>query len=143
MPDGPTVTWAPWAGRRWCYAAGALLALVLALRSDSGPVAAGTGLAFSVVAVILVVLAGLDLWYRAPLCADAVGLTLGIGPGRTRRIPWSSVGRVEASSTSSRGLLRLASLEIDHGEELVLLSRHRLGADPVEVARELRRRRPD
>jgi hypothetical protein len=137
-----SATWRPWPGRRWCYAAGAAAALVLAVRSEAGPVAVGSGLACTVVAAVLAVLAGLDLWYGTALAVDRTGLAVGTGPGRVRRIPWTDVERIEATSTSSRGLLRLASLEIDLGEQLLLLSRHRLGTDPVEVALELRRRRP-
>jgi hypothetical protein len=122
------------------YAAGALLALGLALTSSAGPFALGSGNAFVVIAGVLLVLAGLDFWYGPPLVADREGLQLRSGPGRTLRIPWADVESVESTTSTSRGLLRLASLEIDLGDRLVVLSRHRLGADPDEVAVELRRR---
>lgn len=134
--------WSPWPGRRWCYAAAALVALALAAESEGGPVALGSGIAWTVVAAVLGVLAGLDVWYGTPLAADATGLLLRRGPGRVRHVDWASVEAIEATSTTSRGLLRLSSLEIDLTDELVVLSRHRLGADPVDVAAELRRRRP-
>lgn len=140
-PAEVEVSWRPWPGRRWCYAVGGAVALILAVRSEDGG-ASGSGPAFAVVAVVLAVLAGLDAWYGTPLKADAAGLRLRRGPRRVTTIPWSHIDRIE-STTTSRGLLRLTSLEIDDGEQLLLLSRHRLGADPEEVAAELRRRWPN
>ncbi|HSP37444.1 MAG TPA: PH domain-containing protein [Frankiaceae bacterium] len=129
----------PPAWRPWSYAAGALVALGLAVTSAAGPVALGSGIAFIVIAGVLLVLTGLDLWYGTPLVADQEGLLLGTAPRRNERIRWSDVERIEATTTS-RGLVRLASLEIDLGDRLVVLSRHRLGVDPEAVADELRRR---
>jgi hypothetical protein len=114
---------------------------VLALLSDRG--ATGSGVAFGVVAAVLAVLAGFDFWHGVPLTVDADGLRVRRGPGRVDAVPWAAIDRIEATTTSSRGLLRLASLEVDVGEQLMVVSRHRLGADPEEVADELRRRWPN
>jgi hypothetical protein len=74
------------------------------------------------------------------LRADDDGLAVRSGFGGTERIRWSELSGVTATTTTSRGLLRLGSLEIEVGERLVLLSRHRLGSDPAAVADDLRRR---
>lgn len=142
--DGPPASghWQPWPGRRWCYATGALVGLILGLRSEGGALGLGAGLAFTVATVVLAVLAASDVWYGVPLSFDPDGLVVRRGPGRRTVVPWSAVDRIEATTTTSRGLLRLASLEIDADEQLLVLSRHRLGADPGEVADELRRRWP-
>jgi hypothetical protein len=126
----------PW--RRWSYAAGALVALGLAITSDDRAIALGNGVAFIVVACVLLALVGTDLWFDPALVADQDGLGVRAGPGRIARIAWADIESIEASTTS-RGPLRLSSLEIDLGDRLVVLSRHRLGADPEAVAVTLRR----
>jgi hypothetical protein len=118
------------------------VALLAAIRSEGGPLGLGGGIAFTVVAAVLAVLAVLDLWYGTPLTVDADGLRLRRGPGRVRTIAWTEIDRIESTTSTSRGLLRLSSLEVDVGDQLIVLSRHRLGADPDQVADELRRRRP-
>jgi hypothetical protein len=91
-----------------------------------------------VVAGVLLAMAGLDLWFGEVLCVDADGLALSRGPTGRDRLRWDEIERIEATSTTSRGVLRLSSLEIDLGTRLVVLSRHRLGADPAQVAEILR-----
>ncbi len=130
--------WRPAPLRTAGYAAGAVLAGVLATLGDQGPAALDGGLPLLVVAGVLLALVGLDLWFGEVLCADADGLVLSRGPRRGERLRWDEIERIEATSTTSRAVLRLSSLEIDLGARLVVLSRHRLGADPVAVADELR-----
>lgn len=136
------VRWRPSPRRRLLYLLGAVLLGLAAVLSDQGPLGLGTGLPLTVVAVLLAALAGLDTWYGCPLAADEIGLRLSRGPRRVDRVPWEAIGRIEASSASHRGFLLLSSLEIDVGERLIVLSKHRLGTDPEVVAEELRSVRP-
>jgi hypothetical protein len=135
------LSWQPWRGRKLVYGALAVAVAVPALFADGGPFGLGTGLALTVVALLLGVLALLDLWFGEVLSADEEGIWLSHGPSRSECLPWTSIERIEATAVS-RGLLRLTSLEIDLGERLVVLSRHRLGADPQPVADALSSARP-
>jgi hypothetical protein len=132
------VTWRPPSWRRCAYAAGAVLAVLIAAVTIDSSFVSGAGPGLVVVAGVLAVLAGLDVWHGVPLTAGADGIGLSTGLRRIEQVPWAEIERIEATSTI-RGGLRLASLEIDLGERLVLLSRHRLGSDPVDVAVELRK----
>jgi hypothetical protein len=135
----PNVSWQPPRRRRLGYAAGAGAALVLAFVSGS---ALGAALPLATVAAVLAILALLDAWYGQVLAVDERGLSLSRG-GRVRElIGWGEISRIEAVRASHRGLLTSSNLEIDVGERLVLLSRHRLGADPQVVAAALRSSRP-
>jgi hypothetical protein len=137
------LSWQPRPARAALYAGAAVVAGVLAWLSDGGPLGLGSGLPLTVVAVVLGILAGLDVWFRRGLRAGASGIELSHGPGRVELLPWDEIERIDAGSSRSRGLLRLASLEVDLGERLVVLSRHRLGADPAAVAEQLRAARPN
>ncbi|MDQ1674124.1 MAG: hypothetical protein QOC98_2686 [Frankiaceae bacterium] len=116
------------------------MALVLALTASGGPLGLDGGIAFLVLAAVGLTVTALDLWFGAALRADDDGLVVRSGPLREERIRWSEVTAVEATTTTSRGLLRLGSLEIEIGDRLVLLSRYRLGSDPAGIAADLRRR---
>jgi len=136
------VAWRPPPQRTVLYGSvGAVLAIlaVTAPHTPFGPVSA---LPFGVIAVLLLGLAALDLWFGTPLKADAQGLRISRGPGRVEQIDWSAIDRLEATSSTHRGLLLQSALEVDVGERLVVLSRHRLGQDPTDVAQTLRSMRP-
>jgi heme A synthase len=132
--------WRPSRLRTAATAGAALVALALALTASGGPLGLDGGIAFLVLAAVGLTVAALDLWFGAALRADDEGLIVRSGPRREERIHWSEVTAVEATTTTSRGLLRLGSLEIEIGERLVLLSRYRLASDPAGVADDLRRR---
>jgi hypothetical protein len=130
--------WRPPSWRRCAYAATAVLAVLLAAVTTGSSFVSGAGPGLVVMGGVFAVLAGLDVWHGVPLTAGSDGIGLSTGLRRIEELPWREIERIEASSTA-RGALRLSSLEIDLGERLVLLSRHRLGSDPVDVAVELRR----
>jgi hypothetical protein len=136
----PAAEWRPAWSRTAATALVGLAALVLALRASGGAFGLDGGLALLVLAVVALTVAGLDVWFGAALRADDDGLVVRSGFGGAERIRWSELSGVTATTTTSRGLLLLGSLEIEVGERLVLLSRHRLGSDPAEVADDLRRR---
>jgi hypothetical protein len=132
------VVWRPPSWRRGAYAAGAVLALLVAAATTDGSFVSGAGPGLIVAAGVLAVLAGLDVWHGVPLAAGTAGIRLSRGLQRVEEVPWAEIERIEATSSTARGLVRLASLEIDLGDRLVLLSRHRLGEDPADVAVDLR-----
>ncbi len=116
------------------------MALALALRASGGPLGLDGGVAFLVLAVVALTVAALDLWFGAALRADDDGLVVRSTFGRGERIRWSELTSIDATTQTSRGLLRLGSLELEVGERLLVVSRHRLGSDPAVVADDLRRR---
>jgi hypothetical protein len=136
------LSWGPRRGRAATYAAAGLALGVLAFRTEGGPVGLDGGLPLTVVAVLLEVLAALDVWSGTALTADENGLLLSRGATRREFLPWSAIEEITATSERSRGLLQLASLEIDLGERLIVISRHRLGSSPETVAAVLRSVRP-
>jgi hypothetical protein len=94
--------------------------------------AAGVLLALGV-AGVLTGFAVRDLLAPVRLAADAGGVTVVTGYARRRQIPWAEIERVRVDSRSRLGR-RLAFLEIDTGDDLHLISRAELSADPDEVA---------
>lgn len=82
-------------------------------------------------AVMLAAFALYDSVVRPSLTADAEGLTVRTG-GWPRQYPWAAVSRVEVVTT--RRMFVWHALEIDAGDDLVLLTRRRLGTDLHEVA---------
>lgn len=140
--------WGPPPIRRWAYLGGAVVAALLAVGAESGIGGLGAGLALGVLAGVALVLGVLDLWFARALSLTGEGVVVHRGPRRSRHLRWSQIERIDATA-DARGPLRLASLEIDLGDRngedpedaegsLILLSRHRLGADPAVVAEELR-----
>jgi hypothetical protein len=86
-----------------------------------------------VVAAALVAAYGLrDVLGRERLRADARGVRIGTGLAGHRDLPWSTVERVRVDQRLRLGL-RTDLLELDAGEELFLLSRYDLGADPRDA----------
>lgn len=141
--DGSVVAWRPSRQRTVLYGSGGAVLAILALTATHTPFGPDSALPFGVVAALLLGLAALDLWFGTPLSADARGLRIRRGPGRVEQISWSAIDRLEATSSTHRGLLLMSALEVDVGERLVVLSRHRLGQEPTEVVQTLRSMRPN
>ena len=125
---------------RWCprpvetaaAAAGAVVALLLALVADpAGQVLFGVG------AVGLALLVAVDLLLRPRLAADATGVQVRTLAVR-RRLPWSAVQRIDVDERARYGLVS-RTLELEAGDTLVLLGRRALGDDPRDVADALAR----
>lgn len=93
----------------------------------------------AIAAVLLAVAASQDAVLRPTLTADRTGIVVRRGR-RLHRIEWVRVGRLAGSSTGRR-LTLIRTLEIDVGDELVVLPARRLGADPTEVAQALEQMR--
>lgn len=105
--------------------------LVLAGNAEDRLVA-GAGAAFSVVAT------GVLLTMRVRLVAGPDGFTVR-GPAGARNVAWSQVAAISAPSRRRRGLAS-TSVELDLADDgLIVLGRTELGADPVDVADDLRR----
>jgi hypothetical protein len=112
-------------------AIGCIAAAVLAL--TSAPMGR---VLFGVAALILLAYVAGDLTFRPRLVADRSGLRIR-SPFARRALSWSQVQAVRADERVRHGL-RSVTLEIDSGDDVVVLTRRALGADPVEVARTLR-----
>jgi hypothetical protein len=101
----------------------------------------GFSLWLGLIAAALVAAYGLrDVLGRERLRADAHGVRIGTGFTGHRDLPWSRLERVGVDHRLRLGL-RIDLLELDAGEELFLLSRYDLGADPhdaYEALNELR-----
>lgn len=99
----------------------------------------GVAVGLDLAGVLLVGLAGLfllglaiaDTVVRPRLAADADGLTVRT-PGRRLAGPWAGVAL--RLRPGRRLGVAAHTLEIDVGDELVVLGRRELGADPVDVA---------
>lgn len=88
---------------------------------------AGTGVCVTAVAAALL------LTMRQRLTAGPDGLAIR-GLGGSRMLPWNEIHAISAPSRRRRGLAS-ASLEIELADDqLVILSKTELGADPTEVA---------
>lgn len=122
-------TWAP----RWSVVIWSAVAGVVLLAVAHGLDVPGEVLAVAA-AVACFAFAAFDGVVRPTLTADANGLTVRTG-GWPRRYPWAEITRVEVVTT--RRLLVLHALEIDAGDDLLLLTRRRLGTDLREVAEAL------
>jgi hypothetical protein len=109
------------------FAVAALLVLIA--------VTAGRGFSFwlGLVAGGLVAGYGLrDLLGRERLRADATGVRIGTGFAGHRELEWSRLERIRIDRRLRLGL-RTDMLELDAGEELFLLSRYDLGAEPQDA----------
>ncbi len=80
----------------------------------------------------LLALAASDLLWRPRLAADDGGLSVRT-PTRRVRLPWAEVTDVRVDERRRLGLTS-RTLEIDAGDDLIVLGRRSLGADPGEVA---------
>jgi Bacterial PH domain len=128
-PVPPTTAWAPRWGVVAAVAASGVALGVLAGTSLSGD-GAGAILAAAAAVVVLAV-AAYDATVRPTLVADPDGIAVRQG-WQPRRYPWPAVTRIEVVTT--RRLLVLHALEIDAGDDLLLLSSRRLGTDLTSVA---------
>ncbi len=108
-----------------------LVWLVLAGAAEDRLVA-GTGMCLTAVAT------GVLLSMRVRLSAGPGGLVVR-GPVGAREVVWSQVAAISAPTRRRRGLAS-TSVELDLDDDgLIVLGRTELGADPGEVAEELRR----
>lgn len=128
----PVISYAPDLGWSALAVAG-LLAAVTAAVVGADP--AGR-LLFACAAAILGAYATGDLLFRPRLRADPDGLSVR-SPLARARLSWAEVTAVRAVTRVRHGL-RGVSLEIEAGEQLFVLGRRALGADPAEVAATLR-----
>jgi hypothetical protein len=125
----PTSTWAPRWGVVGAVAAVGAAFAVLALVSASGD---GPGAVLAAVAAVgFLAVAAYDATIRPTLVARSDGIVVRQG-WQPRRYPWAAVTRIEVVTT--RRLLVLHALEIDAGDDLLLLSSRRLGGDLGAVA---------
>ncbi len=111
------------------------LAAVAAVVAAGLGIAAGDGagrLLYLLAAAVLAGYVASDLAFRPRLAVDAQGVTVRSALVRTR-LSWPEIEQVRADSRIRYGL-RLVTLEIDAGEQLVVLSRRSIGTDPVHVA---------
>ncbi|MFC8301628.1 PH domain-containing protein [Micromonospora orduensis] len=83
-----------------------------------------------------------DLVAPVRLAVDADGLTVIRGFAGRRLLPWSAVEAIAVDRRPRFGLTS-ETLEIDAGESLHLFGRYDLGANPEEVAAEVRAARPN
>ena len=128
--------WSPRAGETAALVAVALgLALALVVLDAPGRVLVGAG------ALLLLALAARDLVARPRLTAGPDGIDVRTWT-RRRHLPWSGL-RVRVRESRRLGM-RSRTLELDTAAGpdddgvLVVLGRRDLGADPEQVARELR-----
>ena len=108
--------------------AGALVALIVAFAVLD---TAGR-LLFVLVALLLAGYAATDLLFAPRLVADADGLKVRTPFGHAD-LAWPQIDRIHADSRQRYGL-RSVTLEIDAGDELIVLSRRALGQDPELVS---------
>ena len=78
-----------------------------------------------------------DVLGRERLRATPAGVRVGTGFARHREFAWSQLERVRVDQRLRLGL-RTDMLELDAGEELFLLSRYDLGAEPRDALAALR-----
>lgn len=104
--------------------------LVASAAEDRLVAGAGAGLSAVATAVLLSM--------RVRLIAGPAGFTVR-GPVGAREVAWTQVAAISAPSRRRRGLAS-TSVELDLDDEgLIVLGKTELGADPVDVAEELRR----
>ena len=108
--------------------AGALLGIVLTLSISDAPGRLLLGLATALLAAYVAT----DLLYSPRLVVDADGVRVH-SPFTRAQWTWPELERVQADGRLRYGL-RTVTLEIDAGEQLVVLSRRALGESPELVA---------
>lgn len=109
-------------------AGGALIALILAITFSDAP----GRLLFGIAAALLLGYVITDLAFAPRLAADPAGLEVRT-PFVRAKLSWSDIEQVHADARQRYGL-RTVTLEIDAGEQLIVLSRRALGQDPQLVA---------
>jgi hypothetical protein len=129
------VSWAVRTTETALAAAIGLVLLVLTAFTDTPGRVLGTAAGLGLLA-----LAGSDLVWRPRLAVDEGGLSVR-APGRRLRLPWDRVSDIRVDQRRHLGMTN-RTLEIDAGDDLVVLGRRSLGADPREVAATLATLRP-
>lgn len=124
--------------RRLTAGSGVLAVIAAGIAGTSGDPAAR--LLFAVAAAVLLAYTVADLVCWPRLTATSHGLELR-SPAGTRRYAWAEVTAVRADARQRLGL-RSVTLEVDAAEELHVLSRRALGADPEHVATVVRAMAP-
>ena len=110
----------------------AFLAWLLLATAAEDRLVAGAGVFLAAVSTAVL------LTMRVRLTAGPAGFTVR-GPAGARQVPWSQVAAISAPTRRRRGLAS-TSVELDLDDEgLIVLGKTELGADPVDVAQELRR----
>lgn len=89
-------------------------------------------LIYGIAAVMLAALCATDLIWSPRLKVTAAGLTIH-SPTLTATYTWSQIEAIRVDRRRRLGLSS-ATLEIDAGEQLAVLSRRALNADPQDVA---------
>lgn len=106
--------------------------LFLAAAGPEDRLVAGAGAVLGALATALL------LSMRDRLVAGPAGFTVR-GPAGAREVAWSQVAAISSPTRRRRGLAS-TSVELDLDDDgLIVLGRTELGADPVDVADELRR----
>ena len=127
-PPGTVLRFRPDPRLTGVCALAAVIALVLAVTAGDNP---GRVL-FAIAAVLLAAYVAGDLVFSPRLVADATGLVVR-APLARARLPWPQVDAVRADVRHRYGL-RSVTLEIDAGDQLIVLSGRALGAAPDRVA---------
>jgi hypothetical protein len=107
---------------------GAIVLAVLVVTTDDR----GGRLLYALAALVLAAVCAFDLIWNPRLVATPERLRLR-SPAGSHDLSWPQVDAVRVDERTRLGLAS-ATLEIDAGDLLVVLSRHALNADPREVA---------
>lgn len=107
---------------------GAVVGLVLTLSWPDTP----GRLLFALATVVLVLYVVTDILFSPRLLVDAEGVSVH-SPFTRGRWTWPEVARIQADARQRYGV-RSVTLEIDVGDQLVVLSRRALGEAPDVVA---------
>jgi hypothetical protein len=88
-------------------------------------------LLYGVAVVFVAAVAATDLLWSPRLMVTASGVVVR-SPTRSGRYPWTAIDAIRVDRRRRLGI-RQASLEIDLGDDLIVLSQRALGADPTDV----------
>ena len=88
-------------------------------------------LLYGIAVVFVAAVAATDLLWSPRLAVTASGLAVR-SPTRSGRFAWSAIDEIRVDRRRRRGITQ-ASLEIDLGDDLIVLSQRALGRDPADV----------
>ena len=88
-------------------------------------------LLYGIAVVFVAAVAATDLLWSPRLAVTASGLAVR-SPTRSGRFAWSAIDEIRVDRRRRRGITQ-ASLEIDLGDDLIVLSQRALGTDPADV----------
>ena len=88
-------------------------------------------LLYGIAVVFVAAVAATDLLWSPRLAVTASGLAVR-SPTRSGRFAWSAIEEIRVDRRRRRGVTQ-ASLEIDLGDDLIVLSQRALGTDPADV----------